>query len=285
MRRTSLTSLVLATLTLTFAFPLQLPSNISLGSDLPDPRFSITKNYDATTLLPVDPALLNVLHFMGTIASQGFHEILAPRIYSAPGYRQVQIKTYAWTEVRFLLWGIYTAIGDMISSARFHDTRINLYWDGNLVGRISLGVKSTLSLPVTSDNRTISINENNTNSSALFPDPQMNASAFAPELDITLHPLTGARPIDRNDAFLTFYTALLHVALYRSADEMEAFDSKFPAGNVWIDMYETGAGCQVNISFLWLESCRMQLSLTAVVRASCKHISVGREFHGEKRWV
>jgi len=146
MKSGSFLFLILGALASASAIPSPLPSNISLGFDLPDKRFSISRKLDPT-LLPVQPTLLNILHFMGLIAIQDFNEELAPRTYSAPGYRQVQITTYTWTEVRFLLWGIYIAAADMVEIVRFHAMTIDLYWDDKLVGRMRLAVSSILSLP------------------------------------------------------------------------------------------------------------------------------------------
>ncbi|KAL6719733.1 hypothetical protein ACLMJK_001654 [Lecanora helva] len=130
---------------------LQLPSNVTLGhlgfSDgLPDDRFRIGRTIEAP-FLPVDTTLINVLFVMGLIGVQDQNAELDPQTWSAPGYNQVEIQSFAYTEARFVLWGAYFAILDMIDSARFHNTVINLYWEDQFVGRMKFAVKATLSLP------------------------------------------------------------------------------------------------------------------------------------------
>ena len=256
---------------------LQTPSNVSLGSDLPDPQFNFAQEFQAP-LLPVGPTLMNVLHFMGIISIQDFNEDLGPRTYRAPGYPQVQITTYAWTQAKFLLWGIYNAINDMITFARFHNTNITLYWMGDFVGQISISVKPKIGLLDTTGNHTTMTGNGSAllsdNSSALIPaiddstnstsddfliswdTPPGNSLAFPansstassvslPDMSIDLHRIAGGRAINRNDVFRSFFTALLHVAKYRPTDALVDFESKFTKGNVWIDMYANGAGCLV----------------------------------------
>lgn len=140
-----LTILISTILSSTSAVPLDSPSNVSLSSNLPDPRFKIRTEFD-TTLLPINAAFLNILYFMGTVAIQAFTEQLPPRGYSAPGYQEVHIESYAWTESRFLLWGIYLAVVHMVEHVRFHNTEIELYWEDKLVGRMRIAAKNMLSL-------------------------------------------------------------------------------------------------------------------------------------------
>lgn len=146
MKLTLLLSLSSALSTLCSALPLDSPSNVSLGADLPDQRFRIHRK-DETTFLPVEPALLNVLHFMSIVAVQDFDDQLFPRTYSAPGYRQVEITSFAYTEARYLLWGIYLATFEMVKFVRFHNTIVDLYWEDRLVGRMRIGLRNILTLP------------------------------------------------------------------------------------------------------------------------------------------
>lgn len=129
---------------------------LQLGSDLPDSRFRVDLIFDAP-LLPVSATLINILHFMSLVARQEFDEDLQPRICSAPMYPQVQVVTYAWTEARFLLWGIYLAAVDMVKYIRFHEVLIKLYWENAPVGQIKLVVRAGLNLSASTTNGTGSI--------------------------------------------------------------------------------------------------------------------------------
>lgn len=151
MKSSILTVFLSAVLTSISATPLDLPSALPSRSYLPDPRFTIRLELDAT-FLPINAAFLNILFFMGTISIHDITEQLAPRTYSAPGYQAVDIPSYAWTESRFLLWGIYLAVTNMVDNARFHNTQIELYWEDRLVGRIKIAAKNVLILPSGNDN-------------------------------------------------------------------------------------------------------------------------------------
>lgn len=98
------------------------------------------------TLIPVQPTLLNILYFMGLAALHSPTDHLIPRKYSAPGYEEVTIKTFVFTEARFLLWGIYLAVVGMLESARFHNTQIELFWGDESVGRIEISAVPGLAL-------------------------------------------------------------------------------------------------------------------------------------------
>ena len=274
MKLVTLTTILLAASTSALAPPLPIKRNTTLRADLPDEHFSIVQAFQPS-LLPVVPTLLNVLHFMGMLSEQGFDTPLGPDIYSAPGYQDIQIQTYALTEVRFLLWGIYTAIGNMLQTARLHTSMIKLYWKKMLMGSISLAVKPPTDLLTMSndstltgsdmDNTTASKNttrddetEIEANSdwanSRIAPDSSvktsLNTSLSVGEAIIELSRLAGGRKLDRNEVFLTFYTAILHVAQHQLSEEMDDFESQIPMGSVWLDMYEGAAHCQVRLCHL-----------------------------------
>ena len=265
----------------TIALPL---NNTLLGNDLPDPNFRISQQMDSN-FLPVEATLMNVLFFMGLISIQDFDERLGPGVWTAPGYPQVQITSYASTEVRFLLWGIYTAIGSMINDARFHDTNIMLYWGGDNVGKIGVKVKSRLTLSGTAGNMTVSdagnytgflsedsyfvplqdalannvsdndyvndflISWNDSSSNGTVPSviSSSNLTLLDTRMKIDLYQLAGAQLIKRNTMFLTFFTALLHIAQHQILDIVDSFESKYPGGDVWIDMYSADAACLVSL--------------------------------------
>lgn len=240
--------------------------NLSLPlSYLPDSRFK-TKIAIGAPLLPVNPALMNILWFMSLVAAQEFTDQIRPRTYSTPTYRGVQITSYAWTEARFLLWGIFYAVNEMVASVRFHDVTVELYWEGKLVGKLKLAVKRAQSLAGGAANPTLDSGEDfaqsnvtgrdegttdttpvdsNVTDSDLAPltFSQSNASttmAFA----VSFESIAGASRVDRNDVFLTFYGALLHVAQFPPEMPMQDFHTGSPRGKLHLDMQEIGIGCQ-----------------------------------------
>ena len=259
------------------------PSNLtSLGADLPDDRFRISRTIDAT-LLPGSATLLNVLYFMGLVATQDFNEKIAPRTWSAPGYRNVEITSFQYTPVRYLLWGIYFAVLDMIESVRFHNTILNLYWDDKLVGRMRVAVKKVLSLPSGSDGdgrillsdgpqmtqpassnnsvqpTTDANKSNNATEAGLAnelisswnsattnfsaPHPLVNAPLGGGDFDVDFDWMPGASTIKRNDVFLAFFLGIIHVARFNIHDQMRTFHTKSPINNVNLHIYRSGYGC------------------------------------------
>ena len=278
--------------------PLGIPSI----SGLPDDRFRVRASIDAS-LLPVDATLMNVLHFMSVIAKKGYNQQLDPRTYSARDYRQVQISSYAVTEVRFLLWGLYLGIQEMLGVARFHGTKLDLYWEGEPVGQIKIASRVTLNLPGSGANNTrnllvtgqqLNFTENDEGSvyegskrTAAWPmidltksEDEENASTIIPNqtendtanvtlaydvplplnisnnvssllsftLDLMVVP--GATVLGRNTVFLTFYTALLHVAQFSTSDELVPFEVMSPIDEkIKLSVYRGDIGCWVRNSW------------------------------------
>lgn len=277
----------------TIPSPSVLPPAPQLGSDLPDSRFRVELTFDAP-FLPVNPTLMNIIHFMSVVARSEFDEQIQPRTYSAPTYREVQITTSAWTEARFLLWGIYLAVTDMIKFTRFHNVTVKLYWKSNFVGLINLLVRTISSLPdvaengfriVTDDSANLNLTDIGNKTTQAFeerlnPPPAQNTTGsdttdnisiinsvkthnnefsipstsptllppktlLAPRLTIDFIRLAGATQITRNNVFITFFTAILHLAQFPTENDMRPFNSKSPTVDLRVHMDETGVGCLV----------------------------------------
>ena len=266
---------------------ISIPSpTTQLESSLPDKRFKKDLTFGGP-FLPVDPTFINILHFMSTVAGTDFDELVEPHTYTAPVYRQVQISTSAWTEARFLLWGIYSAAIYMVRFSRFHDVLIKLYWDKSPVGEINLMASGTtgndargfiddggeLSPVDTGRNTTQILTERlktpsvqnttgrgttNTTSAvdsiniwypalsipSTSPTPFLNAP-LSTRMSINVERVIGAVTLKRHDVFLTFYTAILHLAQVPAADAMRSFNSKSPTADLRVHMFETGLGCLV----------------------------------------
>lgn len=267
---------------------ISIPSpTTQLESSLPDNRFKKDLTFGAP-FLPVNPTFINILHFMSTVAGTDFDELVEPHTYTAPVYRQVQISTFAWTEARFLLWGIYSAAIYMVRFSRFHDVLINLYWDKSPVGEINLMASGTTSddtrgfiddggelSPVDTGRNTTQIlterlktpsvqnttGRGTTNTASavdsinisypalsipsISPTPFVNAP-LSTRMTINVKRVIGAVTLKRHDVFLTFYTAILHLAQVPAADAMRSFNSKSPTADLRVHMFETGLGCLVS---------------------------------------
>lgn len=247
--------------------------NLSLPfSVLPDSRFTVKISMGAP-LLPINSALMNILYFMSIIAGQHFMQQLQPRTYSAPYYRAVQITTYGRTEARFLLWAIYYAVNDMVRTVRFNNVLLELYWEDELVGEIRVAVKQTSNLAGGAGDLSLDLGDqlaqpNLTGSGegttqpspivgsvtdsnlALLTFPHLNAStkplAVPPRFAVSFESIAGAGNVDRNDVFLTFYAALLHVAQFPAESQMQSFQSDSPSGKLHLHMQDIGIGCQVS---------------------------------------
>ena len=72
-----------------------------------------------------------------------------------------------------------------------------------------------------------------------------NAS-LSTTLSISFVRVAGAKKCTRNDVFLTFYTAILHLAKLPAENNMRSFNSKLPSADLRVEMSETGFGCSVN---------------------------------------
>ena len=223
-----------------------------------------------TNLLPPESLLLNVLYFMSIIARQTYDQKIIPRSYSTPGYRDVRIYSYAWTESRFLLWGIVYIIDYMIAYARFHEALVNLYWEDNLVGRlkiaagtpgssISAGDDATQDLVSSAQSNTtmattggesVEVGGDLSDSDVVVPLAALNASAAAlsirPPYSIHFESIAGATKVSRNDLFELFYIAITHVAQYNVGALMREFQSSSPNERLLLRMNEQELGCQVS---------------------------------------
>lgn len=77
---------------------------------------------------------------------------------------------------------------------------------------------------------------------ALVP-PAYNASS---DFTINFSDIKGAKSVNRNDVFLTFYTAVLHVAQYPVTSRMRSFDSFSADQKLVLHMQDFLLGCSVS---------------------------------------
>ena len=227
-------------------------SNLSLPlSFTPDSRFTARISI-GSTLMPADSFLVNILNFMGIVATQDFERRLSPRKYSTPGYREVEVTVFDSTETRFLLWGIYMAVTEMVRIIRFNEVRLELNWDDQMVGRVKVALRQrpgaglaqmnlTDTYPTVVGNVTDEDSVSSTGSS-------INGTSLSirPGFHVTYDSLTDAGRVNRNDVFLTFYNAIGHVAQFPAHDQMGSFNCFSPSRRLHLTMQDVMIGCTVS---------------------------------------
>ena len=253
-----------------------------LAEFLPPTEFDAKLFFDPA-LLPVDATLANIIDTMGNVARYGFKEQVGSRTYRSPPFPQVQVKIHTATEARFLLWGFYNAATEMIKYTRFNGVLVELYWDRNLVGKISLSLRTAADLsgailnssreatdtggqlslasisndtaqgsiarrsdpPIQKVEAANSADNNSMINSLKVSSTPTNAS-LSSSLTIDFDRVPGAEKLKRNDVFLSFFTALLRIAKYPAGDTLAYFTCNPPNVNLRVFMFESGDGCLVN---------------------------------------
>ena len=155
-----------------------------------------------------------------------------------------------------MLAGVLYGINYMIKFIRFHEVRISLYWEQKLVGRIKIAAKQSLSLagdlvaPLNSTGEStgskVAVANVTASDSALLAFNSFDARPFPLGFTVEFSRIVGATRVNRNDLFLTFYTALLHAAEFPIRAKMDSFSSKSPNKILTLHMQETGVGCTVS---------------------------------------
>ena len=302
---------------MTTSLSLVVTPELQLQDDLPDSRFKIYMLFDSP-LLPVNPTLAVITHFMSVVAQSNFEQVLEPCVYSSTMNPTVTITSHSSTETRFLLWGIYLAAIDMVKYVRFNEMVVNLFWDKQLVGQISVlldkgdNLASTslndtgsflddgegpslemignrtneasvkkLNIPTLENGTRAAVTTNNasadslvdrwntvySNLSTLPTGPSSNASLLR-TVAVDFQRVAGATQLKRNEVFLTFYAAMLHVAKFPVGNQMVLFDSKAPDVMLRVRMLDIGIGCSVILSELLtpiVNAKQMEMGLTATV--------------------
>ena len=268
----------------TSAFAATPSPALDLESDVSNGRFKVNLTFESP-ILQINPTFLTVMFFMNVLARTDYNEDFPPGTYKAPLYRQVQLTTMASTKTRYLLWGIYIAITEMVEIARFNNVLIKLIYENGLVGEIYLTANEDLTLPSatggTTQNRTDDDGEltligvgneatqvlskgkdippvrnmndsDSINSKTSFNGPSsasIQLPPYAPlssTLSIRFTPLDRSTKLKRNNVFLTFYAALLHVAQFSVTDDMSTFNADSSKADVRVFMWDdTGTGCKV----------------------------------------
>ena len=145
----------------------------------------------------------------------------------------------------------------MVEIARFNDLKMELLWEGSLVGRMKLAAKRSMSLTggatqdlVAQSNETgsdnVTVGSEAVGDSALFA---LNSSAtlsYPPGFSVNFYNIPSGISLNRNEIFLTFYTALLHVAEFPAGSQWNIFESVSPNKILTLIMQDSGSGCSVS---------------------------------------
>ena len=203
--------------------------------------------------MPVDSFLVNILNFMGIVATQDFERKLSPRKYSTPGYRDVEVTVLDSTEARFLLWGIYLAVTEMVRIVRFNAVRLELNWNNQVVGRVKVALRQRpgagLAQTNSTDTNPVLVLGNVTDDNSLsYTGSSINGTSLSirPGFHVTYDDLADAGRVNRNDVFLTFYNAIGHVAQFPAHDQMGSFNCASPSGRLHLTMQDVMIGCTVS---------------------------------------
>ena len=151
----------------------------------------------------------------------------------------------------------------MVKSVRFHDSKIELFWEGKFVGRMAIAVKRSMSLAggatqdlvarsnaTGSDEVTVgskAVGDSVTDGdSALLAFNSSAALSYPPGFSVDFSNIPGCISVNRNELFLTFYTAFLHVAGFPAGSQWRIFESVSPNKVLTLIMQEAGIGCSVS---------------------------------------
>lgn len=106
---------------------------------------------------------------------------------------------------------------------------------------------------------TISSNNKRLSTLSILLNPPNESIPNAPPLPNTLSisfvRVAGAKQSTRNNVFLTFYTAILHLAKLPAEKNMRSFNSKLPTADLRVQMSDFGFGCSVNPHLALSPSC------------------------------
>ncbi|KAL9132757.1 MAG: hypothetical protein Q9175_006066 [Cornicularia normoerica] len=217
--------------------------NASFNADGPDPRFSIAPRFD-TTPLPIDPCLMNVLHFMSEIAYGDFTQRHPPKTYRVPGYNEVEIVTGSAMTGRFLIWGAWLGMEYMMNSNWFHNVLWTLRWEETVLGTINIRATAPrLSLPSSSNIQRYdlpSTGNGTANPRATISDPNFSNNSVDARFTLSIDFFLDGKTLSKYEVFMICYTGLLHCAQKPTTEPMQAFGNRSPIGDVSLHLFRYG---------------------------------------------
>ena len=122
-----------------------------------DSRFSYKAEFTENTL-PLTPCLMNTVELLAQYAERDWLSKVRTRCgVVLPEYPQVEIAVIpaapaTSVEVRFVIWGIWVGIRDIIQENNYHEAEFEIFWERKLVAYIYFTLP--LDFPVTSSNAT-----------------------------------------------------------------------------------------------------------------------------------
>ncbi len=207
------------------------PSTVNaIGPEPIDPRFSMQPVYQATRL-DEDDCLVAAVQLVGGWGSNPFTQpVQTPISYWDDYVPRVKItiqspRTRGSIETRFLVWGLYLGVKDMIVMDRFRNVQLVLKWDGQNIGFISIEkrVGPLPSLPGTGSANFTSTVRQRSDSVNLYISGSQNGTSFniplqnAPssnandEMAMKIEALPD-KPIPKHTAIMALLEGILTVA-------------------------------------------------------------------------
>ena len=208
--------------------------NTTLSSSDIDPRFGIVANY-AETNIPITPLLMNIVELLANYAELGWlSNVRVRQGVVLPSYPQIEFAVIpsapaSSVEVRFVIWGIWVGIRDMVSRNIFREVEFDLYWDESVVAHIyftkpmdlgssssheTLGTAGPLTLLPTS-NGTVSVLLDSSNSTTNLSET-LDDDRFSWEPTFPPH----AKTLTIFEVFLTVIAGLKNAAPHPASDKV-----------------------------------------------------------------
>lgn len=217
--------------------------NISLNTDGPDPRFSITHRFD-TPLLPIDPCLMSVLYFMSEIAYGDFTQRHPPKTYRVPGYDEVEIVTNTAMAARFLIWGIWLAMEYMMNNNIFRNVLFTLRWEETILGTINIQASAPrLSLPGSSNIQRLGVPSTGNGTAtprADVNDTSISNNSLDAQCEVFIHSYPDCKTLTKYEVFMACYSGLLYCAWKPTTAPMRDFGYISPIGDVSLYLFQYG---------------------------------------------
>lgn len=217
--------------------------NVSLNTDGPDPRFSITPRFDAP-LLPIDPCLMNALNFLSEIAYGDFTQRHPPTTYRVPSYDEVEIVTGTAMTARFLIWGIWLAMEYMMNNNLFRKALWTLRWEETILGTIDIQASAPRpSLSGSSNTQRFGVpsTRNGTRDSrATISDTNNSNNSLDAQFALSIYSFPDGKALTKYEAFMACYTGLLYCARQPTTSPMQSFGFRSPIGDVSIYLFQYG---------------------------------------------
>lgn len=220
--------------TLSTTFTNSQSLNTTLFSSDIDPNFGIIANY-AETNIPITPCLMNIVELLGNYAELDWLSSVRVRQgVVLPSYPQIEFAVIpnapaSSVEVRFVIWGIWVGIRDMVSRNIFCEAEFELYWEEKVVAFIyitkpidlgpsssneTLGTDGPLMLSPTS-NGTASVMLDSSNSTTdLSNTPNEGGFSWSP-----LYPRS-AKTLTIFEVFLTVIAGIKNAAPHPALDKI-----------------------------------------------------------------